>query len=150
MLFDGRLKSPTTKLEPTGYVHNTSVQVLSIRSIITIDSFTSNIPLVNAGGVASYVDATYGNVASFNATLSYTFTRFMSDFRVYDNSLASADILQLFNEGPNPPPVLTVTMYTHVAYLEWEDVSGASTYRVTSTEDTFDETELATTVFIYK
>ena len=113
--------------------------------------------------LSAYIDGVLNNSVNVNLNVSsqsltigrdlvsftnsnYTFTGFMSDFRVYDDSLASTDILQMFNEGPNPPPVLTVTMYTHIADLEWEDVSGASTYRVTATEDTLDEIELTTTV----
>lgn len=41
---------------------------------LTIDSSTSNIPLVNAGGVVSSVDATYGNVASFDGSATAYFS----------------------------------------------------------------------------
>ena len=65
---------------------------------------------------------------------SFIYTGFLSDFRVYDSALTSTDLLDITNAGPNPSG-LNTTMFTHVADITWDEVSGASSYTVTSTEN---------------
>ena len=60
------------------------------------------------------------------------FNGYMSDFRVYDYEVTSAEITAIFTDGPNLPP-LKLTLYTHIADLEWASVDGATTYSIRKT-----------------
>ena len=59
----------------------------------------------------------------------------MTDMRFYDDALDAAAILALYSDGPATPPTLESVMYTHVADLTWDAVSGASSYRITAGDE---------------
>lgn len=83
---------------------------------------------------------------------SFIYSGYMSDFRVYDDALTATDLLNLTNEGPNAPTTsIDITMYTHVADLTWDAVSGASSYTVASIENSGSEvTHGTTTNLVYE
>lgn len=76
----------------------------------------------------------YGEVAS-----SVGLTGCMVDMKFYDDALDDAAVLALYNNGPDVSPSLDAVMYTHVADITWDAVSGASTYRITSDENSSGE-----------
>lgn len=62
----------------------------------------------------------------------YSLDGYMLDFRIYDDALSDTDINTLFTEGPNPEPSfidVTATFYDGVD-VEWDPVTGATSYRV--------------------
>lgn len=86
-------------------------------------------------------DLTIGSIGN-----SFRFVGEMSDFRIYDGVIDAATVAALYIDGPNGDvPRLSVTMYTHLADLEWEEVDGASSYTVTSSRDSGPEETLVTT-----
>lgn len=71
----------------------------------------------------------------------------ISDFRVYDGALSAADVSQIFSDGPNGANAvfLNVTPFTHLVDLDWNDISGATTYDLKFIKDGGNEESLATT-----
>lgn len=59
----------------------------------------------------------------------------MSDFRVYDGVIDATSISTLFSNGPNDLDLLDVTPFTHLADLEWQEISGASIYYLKFVKD---------------
>lgn len=75
----------------------------------------------------------------------FIYTGYMSDFRVYDDALLAADLLTITTNGPNASLLnLDTTMYTHVADLTWDAVPGATSYTVSSNENSGGEVTLGT------
>lgn len=76
----------------------------------------------------------------------FIFTGYISDFRVYDDALLAADLLIITTNGPNASLLnLNTTMYTHVADLSWDVVPGATSYIVSSNENSGGEVTLGVT-----
>lgn len=70
----------------------------------------------------------------------------MLDMRFYDSALDAAAILSLYNAGPEVANSLEAVMYTHIADLTWDPISGASTYAVTQDENSSGEIEIANSI----
>jgi len=66
---------------------------------------------------------------------------------VYDGDIGASNISQLFADGPNNANVLalTLTPFTHLIDLDWNVISGASTYNVRYTVDAGAEQDLTVT-----
>lgn len=74
---------------------------------------------------------------------NFIYTGYMSDFRVYDDSLTPAELLEIVSLGPNAS--LSVTMYTHLADLSWDVIPGATTYTITSNKNSEGEINVVDT-----
>ena len=94
----------------------------------------SNGKNINTNSNAPLYIGRYGEVAS-----SVGLTGCMVDMKFYDDFLDDAAILALYTAGPDVSPSLDAVMYTHVADITWDAVSGASTYRITSDENSSGE-----------
>lgn len=94
----------------------------------------SNGKNINTNSNAPLYIGRYGEVAS-----SVGLTGCMVDMKFYDDFLDDAAILALYTAGPDVAPSLDAVMYTHVADITWDAVSGASTYRITSDENSSGE-----------
>lgn len=68
----------------------------------------------------------------------------VTDFRIYDDDLSASQILAVYNDGPNPKDMY-LTIYTHLADLSWDVVTGASSYTITSSRNSGTEDTLITT-----
>lgn len=117
----------------------------------TYDGTTQNI-YIDGALVGSQVKALNTSAGSFSIGGDTTYIpAFMiradiADFRVYDDALSPVSISEMYTLGPNPPdPELVVTPYTHAADLSWDAVEGASTYRITFTQDAGTEKTITTT-----
>lgn len=120
-------------------------------STVTINTWYHVVTLFNGTTYKSYIDAALenNNARAINTNASTDFgigidptggsalqmTGYLLDFRVYDYEILQADVTTLFTDGPEIGVFLTATMYTHIADLTWDAVSGASTYTLTQTED---------------
>lgn len=67
------------------------------------------------------------------------------DFRIYDDALDASTVAQIFANGPNDLNVMTLTPFTHLVDIDWNGVSGATTYHLTYIKDGGSEESLATT-----
>ena len=130
---------------------------------ITEDSWNHVTAVFSDGGNSSqiYINGTLSvsTVKSVNTAASYPLyigfygensinylTGCMTDMRFYDDLLDSTAILALYNDGPEVAASLGAVMYTHVADLTWDAVSGASTYRITSDENSSGEVDVDDTI----
>lgn len=69
------------------------------------------------------------------------FKGMITDVRIYDYALSLEEIGTLFSQGPGLR-VLSASIFTHLADITWESISGASTYRLTQKEGVGDEEEV--------
>ena len=65
------------------------------------------------------------------------YTGYLSDFRHFSGVLTSTQIANLYANGPLDAflPSISATMYTHLADISWNPLSGATNYTVTQTEN---------------
>lgn len=71
------------------------------------------------------------------ATGGSLFTGFLSDFKLYNGELSASDVSNMYANGPLNAfvPSISATMYTHIADISWNTLSGATNYTVTQTEN---------------
>lgn len=69
----------------------------------------------------------------------------MSDFKIYDDAIDANTVSQLSAGGPNYVPEIVITAYTHLMDIEWLEVTGASTYHLSSSRDSNPEEGLTMT-----
>lgn len=94
----------------------------------------SNGKNLNTNPNVSLYIGTYGEVSG-----SASLKGCMVDMKFYDDFLDDAVVLALYNNGPDVSPSLDAVMYTHIADITWDSVSGASTYSITIDEDSSGE-----------
>lgn len=114
-------------------------------------SDTGNLSQIYLDGVLDVSVAKSLNVSSTDLNIGSTgtlnfFLGSMLDIRLYDGILDSTAVSALYSAGPETSSALEATMYTHVADLTWDAVSGATTYKITKNENGAGEEDVDDTI----